>query len=173
MIQLPPPLWPSTLTTLRSWRIAHQLTQVRLARKAGVTQAEISQLERGGRVPTLRTVAKLGAALGVEPGALLQPAMPLSLSREATDRIARSILHGRPLSTPMENRLARAIGSLAIQKLRAFRAPGYRRYRRTRWVALHRPVWIQCLYGAGVATQVLRRLNTLLMSQGVHEKRGS
>jgi transcriptional regulator with XRE-family HTH domain len=50
----------------RSRRI-HRLTQQQLAAKAGITQAEISLVERGGRL-RLATLQKVSAALGLSLG---------------------------------------------------------------------------------------------------------
>ena len=50
----------------RSRRI-HRLTQQQLAAKAGITQAEISLVERGGRL-RLATLQKVSLALGLSLG---------------------------------------------------------------------------------------------------------
>lgn len=47
-------------------REKHQLTQVELAEKAGVPQAQISRIERGVISPTTTTLAKLAEALGAD-----------------------------------------------------------------------------------------------------------
>jgi transcriptional regulator with XRE-family HTH domain len=58
-------------SALRSARLAHGLTQVALAKRAGVTQTYISQLERGARAnPAAAVGARLAAALEVSPDAL-------------------------------------------------------------------------------------------------------
>lgn len=43
------------------------LTQEEIALRASVHRTEVSQLERGLRIPRIDTVAKLAGALGVEP----------------------------------------------------------------------------------------------------------
>jgi DNA-binding XRE family transcriptional regulator len=45
-------------------RDKHQLTQVELAEKTGIPQAQISRIERGAISPTTTTLAKLAEALG-------------------------------------------------------------------------------------------------------------
>jgi DNA-binding XRE family transcriptional regulator len=57
-------------------RTAAGLTQGQLAERSGVSQPQISQLERAGQEPRLSTVLSLSRALGVDPGALLQGTVP-------------------------------------------------------------------------------------------------
>jgi transcriptional regulator with XRE-family HTH domain len=47
------------------------LSQEKLALEAGVDRTFISPLERGGRQPTLATLWRLAAALGVAPSELI------------------------------------------------------------------------------------------------------
>ena len=42
------------------------LTQIELAKKAGLTQAQISRIERGVVSPTSSTLARIGEALGAD-----------------------------------------------------------------------------------------------------------
>ena len=58
------PTRPAPLATLRRRRL---LTQRALAKKAGVTQATLVALERGRATPRIQTMAKIAAALGVDP----------------------------------------------------------------------------------------------------------
>ncbi len=51
-------------TTLRWWRRRRGLTQAELARRARTTQAVISRIESGQRLP-LRTLQRIAAVLGV------------------------------------------------------------------------------------------------------------
>ena len=46
-------------------RKANGLTQKQLAEKTGITQSDISKLENGGANPSLRTLRRLAAALGM------------------------------------------------------------------------------------------------------------
>ena len=60
---------------LRELRAAKEWTQVQLAKRAGVRQAAISELESGRRVRVdLGVLERLCAALGVTPGELLERA---------------------------------------------------------------------------------------------------
>lgn len=47
-------------------REKHHLTQVELAEKAGIPQAQISRIERGVISPTSATLAKIAEALGAD-----------------------------------------------------------------------------------------------------------
>jgi DNA-binding XRE family transcriptional regulator len=47
-------------------REKHKLTQVELANKAGLPQAQISRIERGVVSPTSATLAKIAEALGAD-----------------------------------------------------------------------------------------------------------
>lgn len=51
-------------------RTERGLTQEQLALEAGMTLSEISRIESRRREPKVRTIAKIAAALNVEPGAL-------------------------------------------------------------------------------------------------------
>ena len=65
---------------LRWARHAAGLTQAELARRAGVTQQQIARLERHDSNPTLDTLEKVAAALGVRLRVSLEgrPGEPLS-----------------------------------------------------------------------------------------------
>ena len=52
---------------VRERRLAHSLTQSRLALRAGSTQAAISRLERGQISPTIETLERLLLVMGEEP----------------------------------------------------------------------------------------------------------
>jgi transcriptional regulator with XRE-family HTH domain len=53
-------------------RTAAGLSQEEVSVRASVHRTEISQLERGLRVPRIDTVAKLAGALGINPGDLFK-----------------------------------------------------------------------------------------------------
>lgn len=57
---------------LREQRLAAGMSQEGLALNALVDRTFVSQLERGVRQPTLTTVFRLAAALGVAPADLIQ-----------------------------------------------------------------------------------------------------
>jgi transcriptional regulator with XRE-family HTH domain len=57
---------------LRSQRGAANVTQDLLAELSGLHRTEVSQLERGLRVPRIDTLARLSGALKLEPGILMK-----------------------------------------------------------------------------------------------------
>lgn len=58
-------------TNLRAARLAAGLSQEALGDASGLHRTEVSLLERAGREPRLRTIAKLARALDMRPAALL------------------------------------------------------------------------------------------------------
>jgi transcriptional regulator with XRE-family HTH domain len=81
--------------TIRERRLAHGLSQARLARRAGTTQAAISRLERDELSPTYQRFAdvllSLGEApeirIGVLPGEYDLDHLRDSLARTAEERV--------------------------------------------------------------------------------------
>jgi transcriptional regulator with XRE-family HTH domain len=61
------------LPRLRETRVRRLLTQAQLARRAEVAVSTLSRLEQGHTPAELATVARLAAALGVPPEALMGP----------------------------------------------------------------------------------------------------
>lgn len=53
------------VSLLRAWREHKGFTQKELTKKAGITQAALSQMERPGAKPQRATVRKLASALGI------------------------------------------------------------------------------------------------------------
>ena len=56
---------PALGVAIRQLRLKRGMTQVGLAREAGLTSPSLSFIERGGTNPTWHTVKNLAAALGV------------------------------------------------------------------------------------------------------------
>jgi transcriptional regulator with XRE-family HTH domain len=59
-------------TRLYELRTSMRLTQEQVAERAGLDQASISDIENGDANPTVRTLGRLAAGLGVNAGALLE-----------------------------------------------------------------------------------------------------
>src|ERR671933_647536 len=57
---------------LERLRLRAALSQIELAKKAGVTPAAVNRIERNRVEPQMRTVRKLAKALGVEPHVLIE-----------------------------------------------------------------------------------------------------
>jgi transcriptional regulator with XRE-family HTH domain len=58
---------------LRRLRQERGLTQEQLGLAAGMGMSDIGEMETQGREPKVTTIARLAAALGVEPGELFRP----------------------------------------------------------------------------------------------------
>jgi transcriptional regulator with XRE-family HTH domain len=67
---------------LRAIRLAQGMSQEKLAELLGITQSNVSGLERGVRSLTIHQVAKLASALGVSTDELLLGATPNGRKRE-------------------------------------------------------------------------------------------
>lgn len=57
---------------IRARRKELEITQVELAERTGISQATISQFERGEASPSVPSIAKLAEALETQPDALLR-----------------------------------------------------------------------------------------------------
>lgn len=53
-------------------RLELGLTQVTLAKKLGIHQPDLCDIEKGRHAPTLETVEKIAKALDISPGDLLE-----------------------------------------------------------------------------------------------------
>ncbi len=93
-----------------AWRLFRGLTQVELARRAGIPRPNLSDIERGRREVTLGTLRVLAGALDVRPGVLADGEGPGLIerpsSRNVLERIAHAVAHNRTLSKSEENSLA-------------------------------------------------------------------
>jgi transcriptional regulator with XRE-family HTH domain len=58
--------------TLREWRALRLLSTRALAAKAGVSNKTIVELENGRGLPIFRTIARISAALDVQPGEIAE-----------------------------------------------------------------------------------------------------
>ena len=56
---------------VRHWRKERGLSQEQLAEKAQLHPTYVSGIETGHRNPTIRIIGRLAAALGVQPGKLV------------------------------------------------------------------------------------------------------
>lgn len=66
---------------IKQIRQSKGLTQMELARNAGLAQSFVSTLERGHKSPTIRSLEKIAAALDVPPKELLS----ICLEKEETN----------------------------------------------------------------------------------------
>jgi transcriptional regulator with XRE-family HTH domain len=61
---------------VRRYRKLKGMTQEQLALEAGMERSYVSDLERGGRNPSVRALGRLAEALSVEPMVLLDRSSP-------------------------------------------------------------------------------------------------
>ncbi len=104
------------------WRLKLGLSQGELAARAGIAQPNLSDIERGERDVSLRTLRALALALNIKPGLLADGTgpdseKPLVLSREKLERISQAVVKGEPLSDPREKELASHARRLLLSRL--------------------------------------------------------
>ena len=153
-----------TLPYLQAWRLHKGLTQKELAKRSGLTQAQVSTLENQTHIPTLKTLNKLAAAFGVPTGELLNlpPTGPLPLSRHDIDAVALAIVSGERNLNPGLNRLAASVASIISQKLNAFKAPGRVVNRGKRWGGKFQWFRVRRMAPEAILNQILARVDKSL-----------
>jgi len=109
---------------LTLWRKKRGLSQAALAEKAGVPQPNLSDMERGEKEVSLRTLRALALALEITPGVLADGVGPetekaLVLTRDRLERIAQAVAQGKLPEDPQEKQLAGGIALLMKGRLRA------------------------------------------------------
>ena len=93
------------------WRLHRFLSQEQLAVLANIPRPNLSDIERGKRSVTLSTIRSLANALDVLPGTLVNGEPPGSkniksdFTREAMERIARSVVQGVPPKDHSERKI--------------------------------------------------------------------
>lgn len=93
------------------WRLYRSLSQEQLAVMSNIPRPNLSSIERGKRNVTLSTIRSLANALDVSPGTLVNGEPPRNrklkdgFSREAMERIARSVVQGFPPKDPAEHQI--------------------------------------------------------------------
>ena len=79
---------------IKKLRLAKGMTQEKLAERSDLTSEAVTRVERGVRMPTLKTLGKLAYGLGVSPAALVdpdvEPAQP-KLSRPIAKIVAKLV----------------------------------------------------------------------------------
>lgn len=108
------------------WRLHRGLSQAALAQKAGLPRPNLSDIERGRREVSLRTLRALALGLDVRPGVLADGLGPEGrsqpLSRESLEKVAESVARGRrggelakKMASLMDARLSAADGRKAVR----------------------------------------------------------
>lgn len=106
------------------WRLNRGLSQGALAVQAGMARPNLSNIEKGKREVSLRTLRALALALGIKPGVLADgvgpdPEGPSKLSRAKLERIAWAVVRNRELRDPRERELAEKMSLLLRPSLGA------------------------------------------------------
>jgi len=89
-------------TALRCLRHRVGLTQTEVGRRAGVTKAMVSGYETAGRLPSVRTLARLLGALEADFGDL-QEAMEAAVEKGSTGDRAAGGADAAPLTPPADS----------------------------------------------------------------------
>lgn len=109
---------------LNLWRLHRGMSQAVLAREAGVPQPNLSDMERGEKEVSLRTLRALALALNIKPGLLADgigpdSQAPLVLTRDRLERIAQAVVEGKTMADAQERELAMGVTLLVKAKFRA------------------------------------------------------
>lgn len=129
------------------WRLARGLSQAQVARKARIPQPNLSDLERGKRDVSLRTLRALAMALDIQPGMLADGVPPprmaaaTSTSRSVLERIAAAVVNPAVKVSQAETEVVRLLRPLVRQRLcktknRRFIGPIGQRRTRLAWLEL-------------------------------------
>lgn len=154
----------ATTPYLQAWRHSKGLSQKELARRSGLTQAQVSYLENQIHLPTLRTLDKLAKALGIGAGELMSPPKTPHppLSRHEIDAVALAIVSGERNLSPEFNHLADSIASVISRKLNAFKAPGRVVNWGKRWGGKFQWLRIRRMLPEPILNQILARVDKSL-----------
>ena len=113
---------PAIGRTVYLWRNERKLTQDQLARAAGISRPNLSDLERGKRELSLKSLRRLSSALQITPGTLVDGVSPLAVKgstrfdRRSLDRIADAVF-GKKKVTDQEGRVAELLKVLSHSRL--------------------------------------------------------
>jgi len=127
-----------------------------LALKAGVPRPNLSDIERGEREVSLRTLRALALALGIPAGVLADGVGPdlgmreEPLSRERLERIAEAVAAGQTPADPMDRALAEKAETVSGSLLRAH---GNRRGRQRMAVRKAERAWLS-LNGSAASPEI-------------------
>ncbi len=77
------------------YRLALKMSQAELAQRAGLAQANLSNIEKGKRDFTVSTLLRIASALGIKPALLIEETgqKGLRLTREKIEKLAEVILN--------------------------------------------------------------------------------
>lgn len=100
-------------------RLEEKLTQQELAKKAGIPQPNLSNIEKGRQDLTISTLRKIALALSIHPSEFFSETVPASgktnFSRAQIEKIARGVT-GREKLNPNEQEIAALLKKIIPQK---------------------------------------------------------
>src|SRR3989344_6603990 len=151
--------------TVLLWRLERELTQAGLAERAGLPRPNLSDIERGKREVSLKTIRALALSLEVSPGVLVDGRAPgedlksSQLSRETMERIALAVVKNKRLPNSEENDLASLIRVQVQSRLRALHGVGRARNFRPVGRAPER-AWLRSVsrYGKNQIQSIMERV---------------
>ncbi|MBI3316891.1 MAG: helix-turn-helix transcriptional regulator [Candidatus Omnitrophica bacterium] len=97
------------VTNLYPLRLQKGITQEELSRRTGISQANLSKIEKEKQDPTLSTFLKICEALGIRPAEVLEGSSSepvFRLSNARVKKIARGILDSRTKLSEPEKEIA-------------------------------------------------------------------
>lgn len=101
---------------LQKLRVERGMTQAELARRAGVPQPNLSNIEKEKHDLTVSTLVKLCVALEADPAGLFKDGPPSphpAFTRTRVERLARALVEGaREKLSPAEAKIADLLGAL-------------------------------------------------------------
>ena len=115
---------------ITDWCDALGVTQLALARKAGMAASVVSDYARGRRNPTLKSLAALAKALGRTPWEFLRGPLPGEGLPTEDESRAANLAWFRKLTPSQKTRASESSRKLALRAAAFARANGSRRARR-------------------------------------------
>ena len=103
---------------LREWRQRRQLTQERLAERAGLSYKFVGEIERGAGNPTIQTLSRLAAALDVDLAELLRAAEPGKAPTAAYTLSATEVQVVRDALVSLDHLISRLEGTTVYPRSR-------------------------------------------------------
>jgi len=76
-------------------RLSKKMSQAELAQRAGLAQANLSNIEKGKRDLTVSTLIRIASALEIKPSRLIDPEVPSKppvFTRDKIEKLAESVL---------------------------------------------------------------------------------
>lgn len=141
-------MYPLNQTVLL-WRLHRNLTQSALALKAGIPRPNLSDIERGKKEVSLKTIRALALSLDLKPGVLVDGLAPMeletvpSLTRNALERIADAVAFNKHLPNPDEQKIVGRLMEILNSRLGVY-SQGIRKGKRGKQKSSN--LWISLSY---------------------------